>query len=115
MMTEFDRIFSAAIELYGKDAQIHLAKEECAELIVELSHYQRGKNSKQRVIEEIADVAIMLDQLATILGPEAPVLVFQAILRKVSRLERRILQKQYEDTLKEEKEASCCNCPEYNL
>ena len=67
-------IFEKAIERYGVDDQSQVACEECAELIKALSKYHRvtkyqdyDKRKIQRcmnnIIEEIADVGIMLDQL----------------------------------------------------
>ena len=67
-------IFEKAIERYGVDDQSQVACEECAELIKALSKYHRvtkyqdyDKRKIHRcmnnIIEEIADVGIMLDQL----------------------------------------------------
>lgn len=46
---------------FGVNEQIKVAQEECAELIVAISHYRRGRN--HNVEEEIADVEIMIEQL----------------------------------------------------
>lgn len=65
-MKENTTIFQKAITAYGKDNQIEQTIEECAELIVALRHYQRGKDTINHVCEEIADVSIMLEQMAVI-------------------------------------------------
>lgn len=72
-------VFEHAISHYGKDEQIRIAQEECAELISALSKYHRvetfqayDKRKVQRTInhiaEEMADVQIMLDQLQLMFG-----------------------------------------------
>ena len=62
------------VEHFGEEPQIRQAMEECAELIVALNKYLRYKdeprkclNSKKNVIEEMADVYVMLRQLEYIL------------------------------------------------
>ena len=62
------------VDFFGDEPQIRQAMEECAELIVALNKYLRYKdepkkclNSKKNVIEEMADVYVMLRQLEYIL------------------------------------------------
>lgn len=62
------------VDFFGDEPQIRQAMEECAELIVALNKYLRYKNdpkeylsSKKSVIEEMADVYVMLRQLEYIL------------------------------------------------
>ena len=54
------------IERYGVKNQINMAKEELAELIVALSHKERARVPIDSVIEEMADVTIMIEQLKLI-------------------------------------------------
>ena len=72
-------IFEKAIERYGVDDQSQVACEECAELIKALSKYHRvtkhqayDKRKIQRcmnnIIEEVADVGIMIDQIKLMYG-----------------------------------------------
>jgi len=61
-----EEIFKKSIEIYGKDAQCRQAMEECAELIQAINKCLRYPNDDFKVtnlIEEIADVKIMLFQL----------------------------------------------------
>ena len=58
------------VDFFGDEPQIRQAMEECAELIVALNKYLRYKDnpkeylsSKKSVIEEMADVYVMLRQL----------------------------------------------------
>lgn len=55
---------------YGLDAQLDMLQEECAELIQAASKYKR--NGSYSIIEEMADVYIMLDQVAYLLDKEVP-------------------------------------------
>lgn len=61
-------IYDLIVKVYGAEAQHVVAMEECAELIKAISKYLRTKNIKNldNIIEEIADVEIMLEQLKTI-------------------------------------------------
>lgn len=55
------------IEHYGRDKQILQAVEEMSELQKELiKHVNRRANNRKDVIQEIADVQIMVDQLKEI-------------------------------------------------
>ena len=51
---------------YGLSAQLDILQEECAELIQAVSKFRRTKTSD--IIEEIADVYIMLDQVVYLLN-----------------------------------------------
>jgi NTP pyrophosphatase (non-canonical NTP hydrolase) len=62
-------IFRKSIEIYGKEAQSRQAMEECAELIQAINKCLRYSNKvecKNNLIEEIADVEIMIFQLKEI-------------------------------------------------
>jgi NTP pyrophosphatase (non-canonical NTP hydrolase) len=64
-VTETKRIFRQSLEKYGKEPQCRQAMEECAELIQAINKFLRYPNDKHyaNLIEEIADVEIMLYQL----------------------------------------------------
>ena len=57
-------ILTSAIEEFGIDPQVDMAIEECAEVIQAIQHHKRGRESGDRVVEEIADAIIILNQLA---------------------------------------------------
>lgn len=64
-----EEIFKKSIKIYGKDAQCRQAMEECAELIQAINKCLRYPDDGFKVsnlIEEIADVKIMLFQLKEI-------------------------------------------------
>ena len=99
------RIMKSAIEKYGADAQLSMVIEECSELIQAICKYQRAKaNTKtsrrdldkriDALIEEAADVQIMLDQLAMMRSEWDPAIYSDMIVRvredKLNRLEKRV-------------------------
>lgn len=61
-----DEIYQQAIAKYGKEAQLKMVIEEMAELTQAICKSFRGKNNLDNLIEEIADVEIMLAQLKII-------------------------------------------------
>lgn len=106
-------IFQRAIDAWGFPAQINQTKEECAELIVALSKTERKDKRHSKVYEcrscsfstdmcanckapilevltEMADVAIMLEQMKLIYGEEAFNAEYQ---RKLARLEAKLCNK----------------------
>lgn len=56
-------ILEKAIEVYGADLQKQVAIEEMAELTKEICKDFRGKGDREHIIEEMADVTIMFEQL----------------------------------------------------
>lgn len=76
-----------AIDKYGVDAQILQAVEELNELAMDLMHYRKGKAAHRKVVEEIADVRIMTDQLRIIFGED---LTDDAQEYKLERLAKRL-------------------------
>jgi len=61
-------IYEQAIEAWGEDAQLGMLQEECAELIAAINKLRRGEPASV-VIEEIADVELMLAQMRYIFPP----------------------------------------------
>lgn len=66
---ENKKILIKAIAKYG-EKQLDIAQEECAELIQAISKWKRygDTNAKLNVIEEVADVTIMLEQIKIMFG-----------------------------------------------
>ena len=89
-MTNAERkIFLAAINKYGALAQITMVFEEMAELQDVLCKHLRGRDVNPRhIAEEIADVGIMLDQMAILFGIEGAVAEQRAF--KVGQLQERM-------------------------
>lgn len=61
-------LYQKAIEYWGEEAQIKMAIEECAELIMVLAKFGRKINGSPiwAIQEEIVDVEVMLEQLKEI-------------------------------------------------
>jgi len=67
---ERHELYRKTLEKWGEDAQYDQAVEECAELIIALKHFRRGKIDAQKVIDELADVTLMLGQLSWMFGED---------------------------------------------
>ena len=78
-----------AILQYGYTAQITMAVEEMAELLNALAKERRGRATQNDIVTEIADVTIMMWQLAIMYGEQS---VEMEIERKIKRLQERIEQ-----------------------
>lgn len=85
--TRVERLYSAAIRLWGAECQIRMVQEECAELIVAVSHVLRGRIGMHELSSEIADVEIMCAQLRLLIG-HGP--VDAAKKAKLERLQQRV-------------------------
>ena len=62
-MSEEIEIMRAAIRKNGKAMQTVVAIEEMSELQKELSKFIRGKGDRENLIEEVADVLVMITQI----------------------------------------------------
>lgn len=61
-----EKIYKKAIGKYGVAAQLDMVIEEMSELTKEICKIKRGKGNHMNLVEEIADVEIMLEQLKMI-------------------------------------------------
>ena len=74
---------------YGKESQLRQLQEECAELIVACSKILRmSDKSINNLIEEIADVRVMIEQIEYLYGIKS--LVKDEMIYKVERQLERI-------------------------
>ena len=59
------------MDFWGFEKQARVVQEECAELIVATSHILRGrKGSYKKMIEEVADVYLMVQQMMIYFGKD---------------------------------------------
>ena len=79
------QIYQKTIMTWGEEAQYDQMIEECAELIAALKHFKRGKIEQQDVINELADVTLMVGQLTWMVGEEN---VHAAVEQKIKKLEK---------------------------
>ncbi len=91
------RLLERAVSLYGEQAQIDMMIEEMSELTKALCKYKRAQTDRTvaAVREEMADVQIMLDQMALVFGD-----FNEEEIAKLERLEERL-----EERCKQEEEA----------
>lgn len=80
-------IYKKALDKWGSEAQMHMVFEECGELINALAKVYRGRSDASDVITELADVTIMMEQMATMLGYDLYELEKE---RKLIRLKERL-------------------------
>jgi NTP pyrophosphatase (non-canonical NTP hydrolase) len=87
---EEKRIIEQTIDLYGTDLQCFVACEELAELIQAISKALRTDNddNKDNLIEEMADVYIILEQLQE-LYTISDELINEKITEKLERQDKR--------------------------
>ena len=84
---EKQEVYKQAIAQYGVEPQRKMAIEEMAELTNALMKFDRGRNTIDDVVDEIADVTIMMQQLAIMFGRNA---VDSRIDYKTQRLAKRL-------------------------
>ena len=94
MMLDGESIMQQAIKTYGVQAQCDVAIEEMAELTKAImkirrvaDDYEKTQAALENLLEEIADVDIMIDQLKIMWGPKQ---VEEYRRKKLERLERRL-------------------------
>ena len=74
-----------ALAIYGREKQIRKTLEELAELSVELHHALDGRGDNEKILDEMADVEIMLCQMKILYGQTDGWKE-----KKIARLEERI-------------------------
>ena len=84
---EKEELYLKAIDTWGQMPQINMVNEECGELITSLARYLRGRDTADDVITEIADVSIMMEQMAVLFGKEQ---FEKEKERKLQRLKERL-------------------------
>ena len=92
-MIEDERIKSIA-DHYGLKKQLRQLAEECSELAVEASHSAR-KGTTVRIIEEMADVEIMIEQIVYLAKIDRKD-IEECIQYKLERQIKRIMEEEYD-------------------
>lgn len=65
-MEQYKKTLENAISIFGNRLQCEVAVEEMAELTKEIIKNFRGKQNRENIIEEVADVQIMIEQIKII-------------------------------------------------
>ncbi len=82
-MMRYRDLYMKTIDKWGEEAQYDQMIEECAELIATLQHFARGKVAQDVVIDELADVFLMVGQLTYMFGEDP---LHAAVDNKVAKL-----------------------------
>lgn len=89
-------VFQAAIDTWGENSQVSMAIEEMAELIVELNKYffRNNKKRREKLIEEMADVELMLAQIRKIINADSEIdywRIFktQRLIKRINKYEKK--------------------------
>ena len=84
------RQITGALECWGDEAQKSQFHEEIGEVMTAISHEKRGRCGKAAVLEELADLQIMLNQMAILYGTdeEFQKIFYEKTNRLVGRIER---------------------------
>lgn len=81
-----EEIYQLAVKKWGPTLQFIMLFEEMSELQKACTKYLREQGSKQEIIEEIADVQIMLEQLMVMLDIPEKLVGYEKDL-KINKLE----------------------------
>ena len=81
------KIYNKALFTYGIVKQRWMLVEECGELLNELAKNIRGRGSKEGIMTELADVSIMVEQIALFYGWDE---FLEERTRKIERLKERL-------------------------
>jgi hypothetical protein len=82
-----NKIYTKVIAKYGVKTQLTKVLEELAELSVEISHAIFSKGDRAKIIEELSDVEIMLEQIKIIFEINETEVV-KVKVKKLARLQK---------------------------
>jgi len=63
-------LYQKALSKWGEESQLNMVYEEVGELLTAMSRFKRGRTSHYDVMTELADVSIMVEQIATLMNYE---------------------------------------------
>ena len=80
-------------EYYGLDHQLGLLQEECGDLVQAVSKHLRGQDpTGEKLMEELADVEVMIAQIKYLLGPDTSHKIESIAAFKIIREKERIAE-----------------------
>ena len=80
-------LYERAVEVFGKEHQLYVTIEEMAEAIAKIAQYNnRGRDVEKEMVEELADVCIMMEQMKVIYGDK----LIAAVYTKLGKLEKHV-------------------------
>lgn len=91
-MTNRQALYKKAINKWSSVFQLDMLGEECLELAIAINHYKRKrKHSFTQLMEEMADVEILLEQIKVLLCYGTDKYAFRtAKIQKLKRLRERL-------------------------
>lgn len=84
---ERHKVEQRAIDAFGVENQKVLCIEECGELITALAREPRNRSTPDDILSELADVFIMVEQMAKVYGEDRFV---DWVDNKIKRLDERV-------------------------
>lgn len=102
-MTDLQRALCRDIfDYYGSNMQMDVMQEECAELIQAISKVKRKgfRASTDNLIEELADVEIMIEQLKYMLKDDLEAVIKVKLERQRDKIEKEIEERRIEHELR---------------
>ena len=82
--------YTDALECWGAEFQKSMFHEEIGEVLTAMLHEKRGRCGKEAVLEELADLQIMLNQMVVLYGTddEFKSIINTKLTRLIDRIER---------------------------
>lgn len=80
---EKKELYRQVIKKWGFDAQSWMVVEECSELLNALAKYKRGRVLPSAILKELADVSIMVEQMAYYFGEAEFIRIKEAKLQRL--------------------------------
>lgn len=88
-------LYRKCLDTYGFQAQLNQLQEECGELIVATNHLRRERISYMKLVEEMADVTIMMEQILQYLEDTTGTCPFDTLEKiyqtKIEKLKSKLL------------------------
>ena len=84
---DFYDLCKYALDKWGLDSQLDMLAEECGEFIVALNHYRRKRISREKLLEEIADISVMSSEMM-VYFPELQVIADRKIRRLIKKVQK---------------------------
>ena len=81
------KLYKKALESWGIESQVFMVMEETGEMLNALAKANRSRSTKEEIITELADVSIMMEQMAYYFGYKE---FEEERKKKLERLERRL-------------------------
>ena len=105
MIDRNKEVYKRALSIYGEKNQVIMMFEEMSELQKALTKHLRGATDKRAIVDEVADVEIMLEQMKLLFNIENDVSERKQF--KVERLMARLDRKENETNNRTCKDGIC--------